>query len=202
MTPADANPALSLTHGMAAEDPAPLAPVAALTHRMAAGDHAAFGEFYSTYATRLSRYVLVLMRGDDHAAGDVVQETFIRAARYARRFEEERVLWDWLTRLARSAAADHGRKGARYLRVLQRFGRDYSEPTPPDETHLSAALDAAVAQLPPGDAALLRAKYGGETQRALAAAHGLTEEALESRLRRIRAVVREIAFRILHQHDS
>jgi RNA polymerase sigma-70 factor (ECF subfamily) len=176
--------------------------VAALTQRMAVGEEAAFREFHAAYATRLFRYVLVLLRGDEHAAADVLQDTLIRAARHARRFEEERVLWDWLARLARSAAADHGRKGARYLRLLDRFFRQRPEPEPPDEMLLAAALDAALERIPADDAALLRTKYhGAQSQRELAAAHGITEDALESRLRRARAALRTRAFQILRQHE-
>src|SRR3954469_10257575 len=67
-----------------------------LTQRMAAGAEDAFREFHAAYFARLSRYVLVLMRADDDAARDVTQETLLRVVRHVRRFETERIFWDWL----------------------------------------------------------------------------------------------------------
>jgi RNA polymerase sigma-70 factor, ECF subfamily len=196
--------ALTLLHGMAAEDSAHPSPTALLTRSMAAGDDDAFGRFHAAYAARLFRYVLVLMRGDEHAAAEVLQDTLIRVARHVREFEDEDVLWSWLTRLARTAAADHGRKGSRYLGFLHRFWQSTVATTPydenPEEDRLATALNSALEKLPADDAALLRAKYHHQqSQRDLAAQHGISEEAVESRLRRARAVLRKLAFEILHR---
>lgn len=111
---------------------APASPLAALTQRMAAGDEAAFAEWHGIYATRLFRYVLVLQRGDEHSAGDVLQETLLRVARHIRSFDEEHAFWDWLAKLARSAAADYGRKRSRYLRFLDLFRAQPPAPAPPE----------------------------------------------------------------------
>jgi RNA polymerase sigma-70 factor (ECF subfamily) len=181
---------------------ATVSPLAALTQRMAAGDEGAYAEWHGIYATRLFRYVLVLQRGDEHSAGDVLQETLLRVARHIRRFDEERAFWDWLAKLARSAAADHGRKRSRYLRFLDLFRAQPVTPTPPEREALAAALETALAQLPEADAALLRAKYHEDlSQRELAARLAISEEALESRMRRAHAALRTRAFQILHEHQ-
>jgi RNA polymerase sigma-70 factor (ECF subfamily) len=187
---------------------APVSPLATLTQRMAAGDEAAFAEWHGLYATRLFRYVLVLQRGDEHSAGDVLQETLLRVARHIRRFDEDHAFWDWLAKLARSAAADHGRKRSRYLRFLDLFRTQPPAPTQPDREAtpgpeaLAAALETALAQLPEADAALLRAKYHEDlSQRDLAARLAISEEALESRMRRAHAALRTRAFQILHQQQ-
>ncbi|MEP6671940.1 MAG: sigma-70 family RNA polymerase sigma factor [Chthoniobacter sp.] len=181
---------------------APASPLATLTQRMAAGDEAAFAEWHGIYATRLFRYVLVLQRGDEHSAADVLQETLLRVARHIRRFDEEHAFWDWLAKLARSAAADQGRKRSRYLRFLDLFRAQPPAPAPPEREALAAALEAALAQLREADAALLRAKYDDDlSQRDLAARLAISEEALESRLRRAHAALRTRAFQILNKHQ-
>jgi RNA polymerase sigma-70 factor (ECF subfamily) len=181
---------------------APVSALAVLTQRMAAGDEAAFAEWHGIYATRLFRYVLVLQRGDEHSVGDVLQETLLRVARHIRRFDEERAFWDWLVKLARSAAADQGRKRSRYLRFLDFLRARPPEPAPPERETLVDALEAALAQLPEADATLLRAKYHDNvSQRDLAARLAISEEALESRMRRAHAALRTRAFQILNQHQ-
>jgi RNA polymerase sigma-70 factor (ECF subfamily) len=192
---------------MVAKESIHSSPTALLTRSMAAGNDAAFNEFHAVYAMRLFRHVLVLMRGDEQAAVEVQQDTLIRVARYVREFAHEEVLWSWLTRLARTAAADHGRKGRRYRGFLQHFAQsstalhDHGE-TANDEL-LVTVLDAALDQLPSDDAALLRSKYHDHlSQCQLAALHHISESAVESRLRRARAALRAHAFNLLQQSPS
>ncbi len=194
---------LSLLHGMAAES-LPSSSLALLTRRMASGEEGAFAEFHAAYARRLFRYVLVLQRGDEHSACDVLQETLLRVARYVRGFDEETVFWNWLTRLARSAAADYGRKGSRYLRFLERF-MSHAQDTAaePEDKPLTAILDLALMRLPKSESALLQAKYHrGQSVRDIAATEQVSEEAIESRLARARNTLRQLAFQLLNQHAA
>ena len=193
----------SFLDGMSSEAPTSLTPVAALTQRLAAGDEASFAEFHAAYASRLFRYLIVLQRGDEHASAELLQDTLIRVARHARRFDDADALWSWLTRLARTAAADRARKSSRYLRFLDRFHHSAPEPHHEDECDIEQALDTALAQMPPDDAELLRAKYHEQTpQRDLAARFAISEAALESRLRRARDSLRQLAFQILRQQQQ
>lgn len=199
------NIALGLTtHSlMESHSAAPQSVVATLTQRMAKGDEEAFREFHAAYFGRLFRYVLVLMRGDEHAARDVAQETLLRVVRYVRRFEEAAMFWDWLARLARSAAADHGRRASRYRQLLEVFARqppELSEPMPEDEC--PSALSKCLNALGVNDRALLAQKYEeGSSVRELALSHRVTEEAIESRLARARRVLRDAVFRHL-RHEK
>ncbi len=170
---------------------------------MAAGEDAAFAEFHAAYFPRLFRYVLVLMRGDEHAARDVVQETLLRVVRHVRVFCTEPPFWDWLGCLARSAAADHGRRASRHRRLLDvfRLGRPTIS-VEPDSDGLEEAVARALTNLPPEDADLLRRKYhDGATVRELASDLHLTEEAVESRLSRVRKALRDAAF-LIFKHDK
>ena len=200
MTPATASFHASLLDGLSSEMPHSLPPVATLTQRMAAGDEASFADFHAAYAARIFRYLIVLQRGDEQAAAELVQDTLIRVVRHARRFGDEPSLWSWITRLARTAAADRARKTSRYLRFLDRFRHSAPDESAGKSDDIEQALDAALPQMPAEDAALLRAKYHGQiSQRELAARFAISEAALESRLRRARDTLRQLAFQILRQ---
>ncbi len=84
----------------------PVSATAALTGGLAARDEEAFRQFHAAYFDRLLRYHLVIMRGDEHAAHEALQETFLRVVRPPRRCDDEEIFWSWLTVLARSAATD------------------------------------------------------------------------------------------------
>ncbi len=178
--------------------------IAELTAAMAEGSEAAFREFHSTHFPRLFRYVLVLMRGNEHAARDVTQETLLRVVRHVRRFDQEKTFWDWLALLARSAAADHGRSTSRYRRLLNLFAQTASPTAPPpvDTPLLTHALKQGFSQLNEADQSLLKAKYeAGASVRSIALCRGLTEEAIESSLARARKRLRAAIFTLLH-HET
>src|SRR5436190_1528005 len=96
---------------------------AALTSGLAAHEEDAFRQFQAAYFDRLLRYHLVIAHGDEHAAQEALQETLLRVARHARRFDDAGTFWCWLTVLARSAAADSGRKRNRYWRLISSYAR-------------------------------------------------------------------------------
>jgi len=180
--------------------------IAALTGRLAAGDEAAFREFHAAYFPRLFRYLIVCARGDEEAARDALQETMVRLVRHVRRFDDEQVFWDWLTVLARSAAADGGRRRTRYLAFLSRFAKTAAvipvEP-PPINGAMHEALKRGLEQLTQQDRALLVRKYDeGAGVRDIAREAGTTESAIESRLVRVRRALRELMFKHLEtEHE-
>ena len=169
---------------------------------MAAGAEDAFREFHAAWFPRLFRYVFVLMRGDEATAQDVTQEALMRIVRHVRRFDDEAAFWDWLTCLARSAAADHGRKVSRYRRLLENFSGSFS-PAPPDaDVDLPLAIQHGFAELDESHRNLLNEKYSaGASVRDMAERMGLTESAIESRLARARHCLRKNVFRHL-RHET
>ncbi len=200
-----ATAALPFCAGMATADSDPPRPcIAELTRRMAAGEGRAFTEFHGAWFARLFRYVLVLQRGDETAAAEVLQDTMIRVAQHARVCQDEEIFWSWLTRLARSAAADHGRRRSRYLRFLDRFRNQLPPPGPSPadtEIELNIHLQEALLTLPEAERHLLAAKYDdGQSVKELAATLGLSEEAAGSRLARARQMLREAVFQHMRQN--
>ncbi len=172
-------------------------PTAELTAGLARGDERAWIAFHTGYKVRLKSYLRTCLRGGRGDVDDLFQETMLRVARHARRFESDEVFWSWLTVLARSALADHGRRRSAWAGFLERYRR-WRDGAPGDvpERHLEAAL----ALLPPDDRALIEDKYEhGLSVRALAQRAGVTERVIEHRLAKAR---RQLAKRLRQQRES
>ena len=206
MTPVALNPTMPLVGTPVGTESLPA--VESLTRRMRDGDEAAWREFHGAYAPRLRRYLLVLCRGDEHAAAESLQQALLRAVRHLRVCRTEPELWGWLTLLARSAAADHRRTESRRAGFLERWFRHQPPPLPePDrETSevLADLLNAELAALPDTDRELLTRKYlDHESVRDLSATLGTTEKAVESRLTRARLKLKSsLLARLRHEDPS
>src|SRR5262245_3432717 len=84
------------------------------------GNADAWRSLYDAYAEPVWRVVARLMGGRSADVADVVQETFIAAARSARSFDAERgTLWFWLCGIARRHVALHYRKLDQQQRVRE-----------------------------------------------------------------------------------
>jgi RNA polymerase sigma-70 factor (ECF subfamily) len=163
-----------------------------MTRALAAGDETAWRDFFEHRNRRIRAYVLKVWQGSETAVDDIVQETFVRAAKYMKVFPDEESLWGWLTVLARSATADAGRKQGRFRRFLERFDRE----RPPrvaltDSDYDREGLATAMGRLPFGVAHLLRWKYeDGRSVQSIAGELSISAKAVESRLTRARAALR------------
>ena len=74
-----------------------------LTEAIRQGDENAFTRFHRLYSLRLYKYLLVLAKGDDLEAREVLQAVVLKLATKMEVFNEERRLWAWMCRLARNA---------------------------------------------------------------------------------------------------
>ena len=187
--------ATPLTSTAAGEQPAALPEVCRLTAAMAAGSEEAYRQFHAQYFDRLLRYLFVVVRGDEQAARDALQDTLLRVVRHVRPFRSEDEFWSWLTVLARSAATDAGRKQTRYWRALTRYAffwrMEENDAAPSEASHLDDLLVALTQTLPAIDRWLIEARYfHGASVRDLAVRFELTEKAVESRLGRARRHLR------------
>ena len=160
-----------------------------LTKALAAGDEQAWHTFHADNRKRLYAYLQRIWQGPDAALDDLVQETFLRAAKYMRPFTSQEALWSWLTVLARSATADHGRKQSRFRNFLEKFRKE-PQRTP---SLIYQDLDAAMTGLPAETASLLRQKYQeGWSVKEIASQLDLSEKAVENRLTRARQSLRKL----------
>ncbi|HZV00297.1 MAG TPA: sigma-70 family RNA polymerase sigma factor [Planctomycetota bacterium] len=66
----------------------------------------AFAELYRRHAPPVYAFLKGMHRGDEHAAADSLQETFLRAFNALRRFDRSRPLRPWLLTIAGNVARD------------------------------------------------------------------------------------------------
>jgi RNA polymerase sigma-70 factor, ECF subfamily len=110
----------------------------------AAGDEAAFTALVRSAQPHVWRFLRHLLGSDDQAA-DVTQETFVRAHAALGRFRHQSRFSTWLFAIARNAAVDEQRRGARRQRLQHALGRPRSAP----DASLGAEIRAALASLSP-----------------------------------------------------
>ena len=182
----------SPSHGMVGPKP----DLVELTRGLVAGDDDAFREFHRCYFDRLYRLLLLLCRGEETEARDALQDTLCRVARHARRFDREDVFWCWLVALARSAVRDAGRKRHRYWKLLADYARRWLpvqvDPGPDHDQRLDTLLSACLDELEPADRALVEGRYLSRLSVGeLARQSGFTGRAVESRLFRLRRLLRK-----------
>ncbi|MGH2974652.1 MAG: RNA polymerase sigma factor [Solirubrobacterales bacterium] len=117
--------------------------------------------------------------GDAHAAEDVTQDAMISLLRSIGRFDLRRPLAPWLHRIVTNRALDWRRARTRRAEVASIFA------SPATEVGPDSALSAALAELPPEQAALVALRYiGGYGPEEIAQMLGLRRGTVGSRLRR------------------
>lgn len=186
----------------------PVADVAALdlrelTRGICRGDEAAFTRFYDRYSLRLYQHLLVLAKGNEGEAREVLQTVVVKLARKFKVFEEEKRMWGWLCRLARNSYVDLCRVRRRERRFisLEEHAAELAEPRE-SEHRLSASLNHALGQLTAEERELMRAAYVDECPlQELAGASGLTYKAVESRLGRLRRKLKANLLNHLHHEE-
>lgn len=159
-----------------------------LTAAIRRGDEAAFSRFHDLYSLRLYKYLLVLAKGDEAEAREVLQNVVLKLAKKMQTFDDESRLWAWMSRLARNAFVDRCRSRQRDRGHIS-LDELPSEAIQPQliENRLSACLSHALESFSPEETELLRAAYIDERPlQTLADEAGQTYKALESRLGRLR----------------
>lgn len=166
-----------------------------LTAGLRRGEDDAFRELYDRYGLFLLRYLTALHQGNLEAAKDSLQSVFMRIARHIRVYEDEVVFEGWLKRVARTTFIDSQRKSSRYQRLLERFAQSFEESEVASDAPLAElrpSLIRALAALPPEARSLVEARYFDQLSLTeIAQRHGLTARAVEGRLARIRATLRQ-----------
>lgn len=167
------------------------------------GERAAWQALYDQYSVRIWRYAARLVGGEAGFVADVVQETFLAAARGARQFDASRgTLWTWLAGIAHHQVISHWRQTARQERVamlaagngsLSRWWTegDGDPALPIESVELADLVRMILTSLPADYASLLTARYLDDLSLTdMQALFGGTPEALRSRLHRARVAFR------------
>jgi RNA polymerase sigma-70 factor, ECF subfamily len=174
------------------------------------GDPDAWRALYDAYAVRVWRSVARLMGPCAADVADVVQETFLAAARSARTYDPARgTLWVWVWGIARVHVALHYRKLDRLHRIRARLAADGTLARHLDGKadalaagELAALVRATLTELPADYETLLTAKYlDGESVEAIAARERTTDGAVRSKLARARQAFREAFVRHAPEAD-
>ena len=173
-----------------------------------AGNRQAWLQLYEAYAEPVWRNVSRLVGCDSAVVADIVQETFLAAARSARNFKPARgSLWTWLWTIARRQVALYYRKQkpSTAFRHAQNWQRSLDGETsdwidakadmPADvlqSKELAALVRGAMSELPPEYQSLLLAKYvDNEPVNRIAGQRGYSEVAVRSKLARAREAFRK-----------
>ncbi|HEY7312596.1 MAG TPA: sigma-70 family RNA polymerase sigma factor, partial [Gemmataceae bacterium] len=170
------------------------------------GDAEAWRALYDAYAERVWGAVARLMGPGSADVADVVQETFLAAARSAGSYDPWRgSLWLWLWGIARRHVALHYRKEKRHNRLRDEC-RNCAGPlsSAPPVSALDSLADAELANLVRATLTELPSEYGtvltaryldGESVEHIAGQERSTVTAVRSRLARARQAFRQILLR-------
>jgi RNA polymerase sigma-70 factor (ECF subfamily) len=173
-----------------------------------AGKSEAWAALYEGHFDRVWRLAARMIGPDAAAVADVVQETFLAAARSARTFDPARGgLWEWLAGIARNHVGTYFRTMRRQGRVKeggdlhaalagQWTQRLQLSAAAPEAAQLSAEaaqqVRAALAGLPDEYRSVLATRYCEEIPVGeIAALSACSETAIRSRLARARRAFRE-----------
>ncbi len=185
-----------------------------LARGLAAGSTGAWHQLYDAYSEAVWRCVARRVGSHRAAVADIVQETFLAAARGARTFDPARgSLWAWLSGIARRQAALHFRRkqtrpeADSVGNALRGVPRNATEDIPykdqPEPAELLALAETAQAvrqvlgKLPVDYETLLVGKYmDGLSLDELAASEDATIDAVSSKLARARRAFREAYVRL------
>lgn len=169
---------------------------ARLTAAIAAGDPDALARFYEAWFDRMVAIARRASGRDESFCLDVVQESFMKMIRKMRRIESGEALAVWVRRVVTRTAYDMLRAERRRVGREERRVREISSgdtSAPPDAGRLRW-LERELASLDHEEAEMMLARYRfGWTLRAIGARFGLSVGAVDGRLTRIVAGIRERA---------
>ncbi len=130
---------------------------------------------------------------DDHAADDLLQESFLRIHRSIDTLTDEDRLAAWVYQVARNAIRDHYRRQSSDVPLADNEPADNSDGDGRLRARAGAWLDELIRQLPaPYQEALQLSEIEGLTQLEVAQRLGLAHSGAKSRVQRGRALLREV----------
>ena len=168
----------------------------ALVEQLRRGDENAFDSVYDAYNLRLFTFLLRLTRRH-HTAEDLLEETWLRLVKHARRLRPDTRLGPWLFTVARNLHVSYVRSRmiedstAAGLMTLWPVSVERSSPFEATAANeLERRIERALASLPPASReVLLLVGVAGLDHSDVADVCGITPEALRQRLHRARAML-------------
>lgn len=168
-----------------------------LLARVHAGDLSALGVLYDRHFRAVLRLARCLMQQESEAE-DVAQEVFLTVARAAASFDGRPSSRSWLFGITARLVLNRARRGARFLRFVQRLGAQPSEVqvSLPDDTlvqnELRAQLAEALHKLTPAKrVVIVLAELEGLSGPEIAEALGIPVGTVWTRLHHARSALRD-----------
>lgn len=108
------------------------------------GDKEAFGNLAQKYGGALYSYIFYSVK-DDGAAGDIYQDTLLKALSHINKYKEQGKFKQWLFAIARSKVMDHFRQNSR---AVQLGDEDTADNYPgADDTASAAATNLTMSEI-------------------------------------------------------
>ena len=176
----------------------------ALVERLRRGDPDAFDDVYAVFNTRLFTFLARLSRRRD-VAEDLLEETWLRLVKHARRLQADTRLGPWLFTVARNLCVSYNRSrmledsAAAGLIALWPFSLEHSSPfEAAAASELERRIERALASMPAvSREVLLLVCVAGLDHSDAADVCGITPEALRQRLHRARETLSKLL-----EHDA
>lgn len=154
------------------------------------GDEAAFRVLYRRHNPRVHRFVLRLVGNDVQEAEDIVQETWLRAARALDGFRWESAFSSWVSGIALNRVREMARKKKRSLAEVE---GEWELPVTPSDAGVRIDLERALELLPPGfRTVLVLHDVEGFTHREIGDRLGITDGTSKSQLHGARKAMRRL----------
>ena len=165
------------------------------------GQEAAWTALIQLHQEPIFRLAYLLLQNNDEAK-DIAQETFIRAYQSLDRFDQDRPLRPWLSRITINLARNRRRSLGRYVAHLTRWFQQESQQVDPGPQELqqqawqSQTLWQAIRRLNRTDQEIIYLRYFlelsvTETAEAVEIAPGTVKSRLHRALGRLRSVIEE-----------
>ncbi len=179
-----------------------------LAKRLLSGDERAFSQFFDEHFSRLYRFTLPRLSGDQQSTNDIVQATLAKSLRKIDTYRGEAALFTWLCVICRNEIVDWARRNRAYRKnvvlmedlpgireVLDALvlpaGNDTARQY--EKHEVCRLIQVALDRLPPKYGDALEWKYiEGYSVKEIAQRMNLSPEATQSMLARARNAFREI----------
>jgi len=157
---------------------------------VARGDEQAFRALYRRHSPRVFQFVLRMVGGDVAEAEDVLQETWLRAARSLGGFRWESAFSSWISGIALNRVRELARKKKRSLVEVE---GEWEMPVLPSDPVRKIDLERAMALLPPGfRTVLVLHDVEGFTHQEIGERLGITDGTSKSQLHGARKAMRRL----------
>ena len=154
------------------------------------GDEQAFRALYRRHTPAVYQFVLRLVGGNAQEAEDIIQETWMRAARALEGFRWKSALRSWLTGIALNRVREMARKKKRSLVEVD---TGWEIPAVSQDPGERLDLDRAIELLPPGfRTVLILHDVEGFTHQEIGSRLGITDGTSKSQLHGARKAMRRL----------